>query len=60
MAKAAFLYKSLAKGLTPTDTSSSPVAGLGYDMLNDPQPRHRARVAAAADPRVGFGLGAVG
>lgn len=48
MALPGFLYRNLAAGLTPTGTSTTPVAGLGYDKLNDPQPRHRARVAATS------------
>jgi hypothetical protein len=48
MAKAAILYLNLAAGLTPTGTSSSTAAGLGWDKLNDPQPRHRARVSGTS------------
>lgn len=44
MAKAAILWNDLGAGILRTGTS--PVAGLGLDMLNDPQPRHRVRFAA--------------
>jgi hypothetical protein len=43
-AKHAWLYQNLAAGLTPTGYSSVAVSGLGWNKLNDPQPRHRARV----------------
>jgi len=43
-----FLYRNLAAGLTPTATSSTTATGLGWDRLNDPQPRKRARVAATS------------
>jgi hypothetical protein len=48
MTGCAFLHTNLAAGLTPTGTSTAPVTGLGFDKLNDPQPRHRVRFAAAA------------
>ncbi|HEY1503411.1 MAG TPA: hypothetical protein VGF92_03875 [Stellaceae bacterium] len=44
MAKAAFLYTNLAAGLAAAAGSSAPVSGLGWDRLNESQPRHRARV----------------
>lgn len=47
-ARPGFLYKNLAAGLTPTGTSSSTVAGFGWDQLNDPQPRNRASVASTS------------
>src|SRR5262245_55578838 len=48
MAKAAFLTKNEQTGIVPIAGSSDTVAGLGWDKLIDPQPRHRARVAATA------------
>lgn len=57
MAKAAFLYNNLAAGLTPTADSSGTISGLGWDKLNDPQPRHRARVNDT-DAILVFDLGA--
>jgi len=47
-ARPGFLYRNLAAGLTPTGPSSSTAAGLGWDKLNDPQPRHRARVSGTS------------
>lgn len=44
MALPGFLYLNLADGLTATGDSSDTVSGLGWSQLNDPQPRHRARV----------------
>lgn len=43
MAKAAFLVNDLSRTATITIASQA-VPGLGWDMLRDPQPRHRARV----------------
>jgi hypothetical protein len=43
-----FLHANLAAGLTPTATSTTPVAGLGFDKLQDPQPRYRVRFAATS------------
>jgi hypothetical protein len=48
MAKAAFGFQNLVKGLTPTGTSSSAAADLPWSNLNNVQPRYRARVAAAS------------
>lgn len=48
MAKCAFLSSNRAAGLTPAAGSSTPVTGLGWDKLNDPQPRHRSRVASTS------------
>jgi hypothetical protein len=48
MAKAAILYTDLAALGSVTGDSSSTVANFGWDKLSDPQPRHRARVAAAS------------
>lgn len=46
--KAAFLIQNLAAGTTPASGTTAATSGLGYDRLNDPQPRHRARVPSAA------------
>ena len=48
MARAAILYANLCAGLVATATSSATVSGFGWDKLNDPQPRERARVAATS------------
>jgi hypothetical protein len=48
VAKGSFLIANLAAGLTAAAGSSSTIAGLGWDRLNDPQPRHRARVNATS------------
>jgi hypothetical protein len=43
MALAGYLYKDWTQGASVTGTAT--VAGLGFDKLQDPQPRHRARVS---------------
>jgi hypothetical protein len=46
VAKSAWLLSDLAAGITPTGSTTA--TGLGWDKLLDPQPRHRARVAATS------------
>lgn len=46
MGKAAWLLSNYAAATTPTGSATA--AGLGWDKLVDPQPRHRARVDATS------------
>jgi hypothetical protein len=46
MAKGSFLYKDLSQ--SATFGGSTPVTGLDWSFLKDPQPRHRTRVNASS------------
>lgn len=46
MAKGSYLYKDLSQAAT--FSGSTPVSGLDWSFLKDPQPRHRARVNSSS------------